>query len=131
MNSDKDKEGSKDGQSNPSPDTKRKQDKSWADNITGKGPLRSIQIFGGPSKSEWEAMQNKQREINRAKKISSFKEGVTVVFNDGRTGHQNVKGTILSVSNDAMVVQFEDRAEPNTIRFDEKDWMDHLSVSIQ
>lgn len=57
----------------------------------------------------------------------SLKQGDTLVYNDGRDGHKDVKCVVLEVYPDRMLVQFEDRADVTTIRFSDKAWMDYLT----
>ena len=56
-----------------------------------------------------------------------FHVGQTVTYSDGREGHIAVSATVLSVSDSAMVVQFDDRADVTTIRFCDREWMQFLS----
>jgi hypothetical protein len=60
---------------------------------------------------------------------TTIQAGATLNYNDGRPGHTNVKAKVLSVYSNGMVVQFEDRAEPNTILFSDHDWMDNLTLA--
>lgn len=57
-----------------------------------------------------------------------FVEGGRIVYNDGRPGHTDAQAIILAVSEVGMVVQFEDRADTSTIRFDEDKWMDFIKI---
>jgi hypothetical protein len=50
----------------------------------------------------------------------------TVIYNDGRPNHTNVRGLVLAIHAEGFTAQFEDRAEPNLIRFTDADWMKHL-----
>jgi hypothetical protein len=64
--------------------------------------------------------------IAKGYNIDAFKAGDTITYNDGRPGH-NAKGVVLAVGESGMTVQFEDRAEPSTIRFNERDWMQYIT----
>lgn len=58
----------------------------------------------------------------------SIEVGAKLIYNDGRAGHSGVVCEVLAVGDNAMVVQFEDRASTNTIRFHDRAWMDYLTV---
>ncbi len=59
---------------------------------------------------------------------NDIKPGQTIIYNDGRPGHQNVSAEVLSVTECAMVVQFSDRADTTTIKFCDRDWMQFITV---
>jgi len=56
----------------------------------------------------------------------ALRTGDKIIYNDGREGHKDVDGVVLSHYSNGMAVQFEDRAAPNTILFNEAGWMDFL-----
>jgi hypothetical protein len=57
------------------------------------------------------------------------KKGCRIVYDDGRPGHQDVRATVLEVTEGhGMLVQFDDRADTNYILFSEPKWMDFISV---
>lgn len=62
---------------------------------------------------------------------NQFKEGDTIVYDDGRPGHRGVKAKVLSVCSDCMRVQFEDRMASTLILFSEKEWMDHIKPLLE
>ena len=50
-----------------------------------------------------------------------------LVYDDSRPGH-HCPGTIVNDSYaNAMLVQFDDRASPNLIDFNEPEWMDYIT----
>ena len=61
--------------------------------------------------------------------MSAFKVGTTIVYDDGREGHRAVKARVLAVDERTMTVQFEDRADTTTIRFNDPAWMNFISTS--
>jgi hypothetical protein len=75
---------------------------------------------------EIDAKPGKQIIINIAS--TEVKVGNKVMYNDGRPGHGGVNGEVLELFPGGMVVQFEDRAEPNRIRFNDKGWMQFLRI---
>ena len=58
--------------------------------------------------------------------MDNFTNGGRIVYDDGRPGHQNVRGRVLEVNERGMTVQFEDRADTNYIVFSDRGWMDHI-----
>ena len=56
------------------------------------------------------------------------KVGGRISYNDGRSGHEEVEATVLSVDRRGMTVQFDDRADSTHIRFSDREWMDFISV---
>lgn len=52
----------------------------------------------------------------------------TLIYNDGREGHRDVRAQVIEETADAMLVQFEDRAEPTVIRKDDDRWMRFVKV---
>lgn len=49
-----------------------------------------------------------------------------VSYNDGRPGHEGVRGEVLDVDDVGMRVQFVDRASPDRIQWHDMGWMMHL-----
>ena len=60
---------------------------------------------------------------------TKFTKGMTLVYNDGRAGHVNVKCVVLCAGRTSMRVMFEDRADTTTIGYSDAAWMDFLSVA--
>lgn len=58
----------------------------------------------------------------------TVKEGARIIYNDGRLGHTEAFATVLVVSTDRMIVQFDDRAECTTIKFSDPRWMDFIKL---
>lgn len=67
-------------------------------------------------------------------KISSYPDcivrqinvGQTLIYDDGRPGHRNVKATVVALTDNGFVAQFEDRADTTSIRWDDSEWMRHI-----
>lgn len=57
-----------------------------------------------------------------------FKAGDRIVYNDGREGHRDVYATVLEVTEHAMLVQFDDRADNTMIAFWDHAWMDFTKL---
>jgi hypothetical protein len=53
--------------------------------------------------------------------------GQGLVYDDGRPGHRGVKGVVVGLFPGGFVAQFQDRAETNTIRDSDREWMDHIT----
>lgn len=49
-----------------------------------------------------------------------------VIYNDGRPGHEGMRGEVLEVDDGGMLVHFVDRASPNRIQWHDMGWMFHL-----
>lgn len=58
--------------------------------------------------------------------LKDLKAGDTLLYNDGREGHIDVKAEVLRQGDDSVVVQFADRAESTTIFYTDKAWTDYL-----
>jgi hypothetical protein len=58
---------------------------------------------------------------------STTKIGQALTYNDGRPGHTNHKAVVLNVLSNCFVVQFEDRADTTTIRWDDAGWMRYIT----
>lgn len=57
------------------------------------------------------------------------REGSRISYDDGRPGHQDVRATVLEVTEGhGMLVQFDDRTDRTYILFSEPRWMDFLDV---
>lgn len=56
-----------------------------------------------------------------------IKVGQKFTYNDGRPGHQHVRATVLAVTSDGFVAQFEDRADTTRIRWNESEWIQHIT----
>ncbi len=58
-----------------------------------------------------------------------FQVGDTVIYNDGRPGHVDVRGKVVEVSPKQIfvIVQFEDRANPTLVAVDSHEWMNHMT----
>ena len=61
-----------------------------------------------------------------AEHMKSLKTGDILVYNDGRSGHRDVKAVVLSNHKNHVIVQFEDRADTTTIKHDEVEWTNYL-----
>jgi hypothetical protein len=66
-------------------------------------------------------------------KLQGTKDQITkggrIVYNDGRPGHTEVFGTVLTLDAKGMTVQFDDRADTNYIAFLDRGWMDFIEVA--
>jgi hypothetical protein len=60
---------------------------------------------------------------------NQIKVGQTLVYDDGREGHQGVKALVLETQLHSFTVQFEDRADTDWIKYSDKAWMDYLTPS--
>jgi len=49
-----------------------------------------------------------------------------LICNDGRTRHTCVEAIVLEVGPKYMVVEFANRAAPNTIMIGDSEWMNYL-----
>ena len=58
---------------------------------------------------------------------ASPRVGQRLVYNDGRPGHTNSVAEILEVTPRSILVQFENRARPSLIFFNDREWMDHIT----
>ena len=57
------------------------------------------------------------------------KEGCRISYDDGRPGHEDVRASVLEVTEGhGMLVQFDDRADTTYIFFSDRRWMDFISV---
>lgn len=56
------------------------------------------------------------------------KAGGRISYNDGRPGHIDVEATVLEVNERGMIVQFDDRASTTHILFEDRRWMDFITV---
>ena len=54
------------------------------------------------------------------------KVGDTLIYDDGREGHKGILCVVVSAGATSMVVQFADRADSTTIKYNDKGWMDYL-----
>jgi hypothetical protein len=55
--------------------------------------------------------------------------GARISYDDGRPGHQDVRATVLEVTEGhGMLVQFDDRADTTYILFSDARWMDSICV---
>lgn len=57
----------------------------------------------------------------------SIRLGDRLTYNDGREGHVDVGATVIGLSERAVVVQFDDRADSTMILRDERKWWDYLT----
>lgn len=55
----------------------------------------------------------------------SIRKGATIIYNDGRG---DAAAIVLSVKPNSMLVQFADRADTTTIRFNDAAWMNYLTL---
>jgi hypothetical protein len=60
--------------------------------------------------------------------VQQIRRGRRIAYNDGRPGHQGVEATVLSIGQNGMTVQFDDRADRSYILFSEPRWMDFIVV---
>ena len=62
-----------------------------------------------------------------------FQVGDTVIYNDGRPGHVDVRGKVIGLGrlSGRIIVQFEDRADTTVIHTDDPAWMNHLTKENQ
>lgn len=63
---------------------------------------------------------------NEAKAIQA---GSILIYDDGRAGHTHARAEVLSVSPEAMIVQFQDRADTTRISFSDAGWLKHLTIA--
>ena len=86
-------------------------------------------IAGGLCATKSDA-QNDSSIYAANKKINSaeIKAGMQLIYNDGRAGHTNAVCEVLSVNKFSMCVQFFDRADTDTIKFNDAAWMNFLSI---
>tara|TARA_Y100001972_G_scaffold80659_1_gene97928 strand:+ start:260 stop:439 length:180 start_codon:yes stop_codon:yes gene_type:complete len=56
-----------------------------------------------------------------------FTKNDKLTYNDGREGHTNATATVLESNESSMVVQFDDRYDTTTIRFNDAKWMDYIT----
>lgn len=61
--------------------------------------------------------------------VDRIKKGGRIIYNDGRPGHQGIRGTVIEVDAKGMTVQFEDRADTNYIAFSDRGWMDFIELA--
>jgi hypothetical protein len=52
--------------------------------------------------------------------------GQTLIYDDGRPNHRNVKAVVIATTSNGFVAQFEDRANTTAISWDDSDWMRHI-----
>jgi len=52
--------------------------------------------------------------------------GQTLTYDDGRPNHQNVKATVVALTSNGFIAQFEDRADTTSIHWDQSEWIDHI-----
>ena len=52
--------------------------------------------------------------------------GQTLIYDDGRPNHRNVKATVVALTPSGFIAQFEDRADTTPINWDEPEWMHHI-----
>lgn len=60
--------------------------------------------------------------------MKNVRVGDQIIYDDGRSGHQQVPAEVLSVDTNGMTVQFTDRADTTRISFSDRGWMDYLSL---
>jgi hypothetical protein len=59
------------------------------------------------------------------------KVGDRISYYDGRPGHQDMRARVLEMTeNHGMLVQFDDRADTNYIRFSDSRWMNFISIIL-
>lgn len=58
--------------------------------------------------------------------MQQVRVGQTITYDDGRPGHRNVKATVLATTSNGFIAQFEDRADTDTIRWSDAEWMDYI-----
>ena len=54
--------------------------------------------------------------------------GQTIIYNDGRDGHRDIRAEVLYADSRMMQVQFADRMSLTTIYYSEREWMDHIRL---
>lgn len=86
------------------------------------GDLLKLNDFG-PRECEhvW-----KQLKTTQQCPAPRFKQGDMILYDDGRPGHHKRAG-VLEVNDTGMFVSFEDRADVTFIRFDDNEWMKHIT----
>ena len=58
--------------------------------------------------------------------MQQVRVGQTLTYDDGRPNHRNSKAVVLAVFKPFFIVQFEDRADTTTIRWNDEEWMRHI-----
>lgn len=58
--------------------------------------------------------------------MEQIRVGQSLIYDDGRPNHRNVKAKVIAVTDTGFVAQFEDRADTTTINWDEPEWMSHI-----
>ena len=72
------------------------------------------------------------RAVNKPKAMEEIPEaGQHLIYDDGRPGHSNSRAEILEVTSRSMLVQFENRASPTLIYFDDPEWMDYINFEAK
>jgi hypothetical protein len=72
------------------------------------------------------------RAVTKPKAMGEIPEaGQHLIYDDGRPGHANSRAEILEVTSRSMLVQFENRASPTLIYFDDPKWMDYITFEAK
>ena len=58
--------------------------------------------------------------------MQQVRVGQTLTYDDGRPNHRNVKAVVLAVFKPFFIVQFENRADTTTIKWNDEDWMRYI-----
>jgi len=59
------------------------------------------------------------------------KKGCRISYDDGRPGHQDVRATVIEVTDGhGMLVQFDDRANTTYVMFSEPRWMNCIEIVV-
>lgn len=59
----------------------------------------------------------------------SVRPGTVLSYDDGRDGHRGVRAIVLSVAEDYLIAQFEDRADTTKVGFI-ADWLSHFERKL-
>lgn len=62
--------------------------------------------------------------IEQAKAVTP---GMILTYDDGRHGHRGVRAKVITVMEDYLIAQFEDRADTTRIEF-VPDWLSYLTA---
>jgi hypothetical protein len=59
--------------------------------------------------------------------MQEIRIGQTLTYDDGRPNHRNIKATVIAITPNGFIAQFEDRYDTTSISWDDSEWMRHIS----